>query len=78
MAGNNKNYISSLLTITLLIATLVVSSLILLSFPYLSNDNTAALITTQLMVRMIRVPLLFVAVGLVLSLVLMALQTKLL
>ena len=47
MAGNNnKNYISSLLTITLLIAILVVSSLILLSFPYLSNDNTDALITT--------------------------------
>ena len=45
MAQNNKNYIFSLLTITLLITTLVVSSLILLSFPYLSNDNTAALLT---------------------------------
>ena len=47
MAENNKNYIFSLLTITLLMATLVISSSILSSsFPYLFNDNTSTLITT--------------------------------
>jgi hypothetical protein len=40
MAQNNKNYIFSLLTIS------VISQLILLSFPSLFNDNTTPLLTT--------------------------------
>jgi hypothetical protein len=40
MAQNNKNYIFSLLTVS------VISQLILLSFPSLFNDNTTPLLTT--------------------------------
>jgi hypothetical protein len=40
MAQNNKNYIFSLLTVS------VISQLILLSFPSLFNDNTIPLLTT--------------------------------
>ena len=40
LAQNNKNYIFSLLTVS------VISQLILLSFPSLFNDNTTSLLTT--------------------------------